>query len=127
MWYAQGTWFWQAGFILYNPLPGAVPWRADDHDQLMVVTMMFAWHMAGTLITVVCIGAAVAACMRPHHRHHHRPAQTAASAAGGTTVATSDVGVDEIPLLSDKRASREHHCQLQPDWSDDDDNFDTEM
>jgi len=58
----QGTWFWQAGFLLYNPLPGAVAWLEDDHDQMMVVTMMFAWHMAAVAIIMLCIGAVVAAC-----------------------------------------------------------------
>jgi len=58
----QGTWFWQAGFLLYNPLPGAVAWDGDDHEQMMVVTMMFAWHMAGIFVVMVCIGAVVAAC-----------------------------------------------------------------
>ena len=58
----QGTWFWQAGFVLYSPLPGAVPWRQDDHEQMMVVTMMFAWHMAGVFVVMLCIGAVVAAC-----------------------------------------------------------------
>jgi len=57
----QGTWFWQAGFLLYNPLPGAVPWEGDNHEQMMVVTMMFAWHMAAVFVIMVCIGAVVAA------------------------------------------------------------------
>jgi len=60
--FLQGTWFWQAGFLLYNPIPGAVPWKDDDHKQMMVVTMMFAWHMAAVFVIMVCIGAAVAAC-----------------------------------------------------------------
>jgi len=58
----QGTWFWQAGFVLYNPIPGAVPWTEDDHGQMMVLTMMFAWHMAAVFVVMVCIGAVVAAC-----------------------------------------------------------------
>lgn len=60
--FLQGTWFWQVGFLLYNPLPGAVPWREDDHEQMMVITMMFAWHMAAVLVIMLCIGAVVAAC-----------------------------------------------------------------
>jgi len=58
----QGTWFWQAGFVLYNPLPGAVPWRENDHEQMMVAAMMFAWHMAAVFVIMLCIGAVVAAC-----------------------------------------------------------------
>jgi len=57
----QGTWFWQAGFLLYNPLPGSVPWHDNDHDEIMVVTMMFAWHMAAIFIIMMIIGSLVAA------------------------------------------------------------------
>jgi hypothetical protein len=60
--FLQGTWFWQAGFLLYNPLPGAVEWDQNNHDQMMVVTMMFAWHMAAVFIIMASIGAVVAAC-----------------------------------------------------------------
>jgi len=94
--FLQGTWFWQAGFLLYNPLPGAVAWRGDDHDQMMVVTMMFAWHMAGVLVVMLCIGAVVAACQTRRRPHQHQlpllrrsngdamtPAAAAAAAAGG--------------------------------------------
>jgi hypothetical protein len=57
----QGTWFWQAGFLLYNPLPGAEQWHAEDHNEIMVVTMMFAWHMAAIFIIMMIIGSIVAA------------------------------------------------------------------
>lgn len=60
--FLQGTWFWQAGFVLYNPIPGAVPWQEGDHEQMMVATMIFAWHMAAVFVIMVCIGAVVAAC-----------------------------------------------------------------
>lgn len=60
--FLQGTWFWQAGFLLYNPLPGAVPWDDENHDQLMLVTMIFAWHMAAVFILMIVIGAFVAVC-----------------------------------------------------------------
>lgn len=42
----QGTWFWQAGFILYPPIdrPPFV-WDRCDHEQVMTVTMMFCWHL----------------------------------------------------------------------------------
>jgi hypothetical protein len=57
----QGTWFWQAGFLLYNPLPGAEPWHDEDHNEIMVVTMMFAWHMAAIFIIMMIVGSMVAA------------------------------------------------------------------
>lgn len=60
--FVQGTWFWQAGFLLYNPLPGAVEWEGENHEQMMVVTMMFAWHMGAVFIIMASIGAIVAAC-----------------------------------------------------------------
>ena len=55
--FLQGTWFWQIAFVLYNPMPGAVAWEDDDHDQMMIITMMFAWHMAVVLIIMLFIGA----------------------------------------------------------------------
>jgi len=67
----QGTWFWQAGFLLYNPLPGAVPWEGDNHEQMMVVAMMFAWHMAGVFVVMMSIGAVVAACQPRCGAGHH--------------------------------------------------------
>ena len=72
--------------MLYSPVPGAVAWRGDDHDQMMVVTMMFAWHMAALLVATMCIGAAVAACS----------SRCAAAAPGRAPAAGDD---DQLPLL----------------------------
>lgn len=55
----QGTWFWQVGFVLYNPLPGAVHWDEFNHDQMMVIVMMFCWHLAACLTIMFSIGAFV--------------------------------------------------------------------
>jgi len=71
--------------VLYSPVPGAVAWRGDDHDQMMVVTMMFAWHMAALLVATMCIGAAVAACF-----------SRCAAAPGRAPAAGDD---DQLPLL----------------------------
>ena len=60
----QGTWFWQMGFILYNPVPGATPWKQDDPDELMIATLFFAWHCAVNFIFILLIGVAVACCCR---------------------------------------------------------------
>ncbi|RWS03197.1 transmembrane protein 45B-like protein [Dinothrombium tinctorium] len=46
----QGTWFYQVGFILYNPLPGAVKWDPESHPQIMLVTAIFCWHIAGIIL-----------------------------------------------------------------------------
>ncbi len=51
----QGTWFWQVGQILY-PKFGGQPWKEDDHTQMLIVTMIFTWHIAVDLIIVVLIG-----------------------------------------------------------------------
>ncbi|RWS04431.1 transmembrane protein 45B-like protein [Dinothrombium tinctorium] len=53
----QGTWFWQVGFILYNPLPGADMWKSHDHEQIMVITSLFCWHVAANvlILTVLCL------------------------------------------------------------------------
>lgn len=47
----QGTWFWQAGFILYPPVDSpAFIWDRCNHEQVMTVTMMFCWHLILILI-----------------------------------------------------------------------------
>ncbi|RWS24978.1 transmembrane protein 45B-like protein [Leptotrombidium deliense] len=46
----QGTWFYQVGFILYNPIPGAEKWEPENHSQIMLVTAIFCWHIAGVLL-----------------------------------------------------------------------------
>jgi len=102
----QGTWFWQAGFLLYNPLPGAVPWRDDDHEQMMVVTMMFTWHMAAVFVVMLCIGAVVAACQTARH---------------SASQISSDVS-DELRLLRRKPGTSSAHTAAVDcaDISDDD-------
>jgi hypothetical protein len=57
--FLQGTWFWQVGFILYNPIHGHIPWKDDDHEEMMVATMMFAWHMAVVFLLMLSIGVVV--------------------------------------------------------------------
>lgn len=49
----------QAGFILYNPNPRAEKWDPDSHEQMMIITMMFAWHMAAAFILLLLLGLAV--------------------------------------------------------------------
>lgn len=55
----QGTWFWQVGFILYNPNPKSIPWKQNDHREMMLATMMFAWHAAVDFILILIIGLIV--------------------------------------------------------------------
>ena len=62
----QGTWFWQTGFVLYNPLPGR-PWDPDNHHQLMLLACFFTWHVGVILCSVVAISFVVAKFVnRPH-------------------------------------------------------------
>ena len=53
----QGTWFIQVGLILYPPFPFLRHWDGENHEQMMLATMMFAWHMAGVVILMMAIVA----------------------------------------------------------------------
>jgi hypothetical protein len=70
--FLQGTWFWQVGFILYNPVPGSIPWDEESHEQHMIVTMMFTWHMAVVFIIMMLIGALVACLNRCRNSAEYR-------------------------------------------------------
>ncbi|XP_076339343.1 transmembrane protein 45B-like [Tachypleus tridentatus] len=54
--FLQGTWFYQIGFILYNPISDALPWDQNNHQQIMLVTAIFAWHMAAITVFMGLIG-----------------------------------------------------------------------
>ncbi|XP_077493150.1 transmembrane protein 45B-like [Amblyomma americanum] len=55
----QGTWFWQVGFILYSPLPGEPSWDVHSHDDMMLATTIFTWHMIGVLAFLSVMGVLV--------------------------------------------------------------------
>ncbi|XP_029654253.1 transmembrane protein 45B-like [Octopus sinensis] len=55
----QGSWFWQVGFILYRPFPGKSPWKGDDHSQMMLITIYFAWHSIACFIIILLFGGIV--------------------------------------------------------------------
>lgn len=57
---AMGTWFWMVGFILYPPW--GEQWADDDHEQMMIITMMFCWNIAGVLVFQMCF-AVVMYCL----------------------------------------------------------------
>ena len=63
----QGSWFWSVGYILYNPLPTAVPWDQSGHKSLMVAVVCFSWHVAINLILLIMLGGGVSVCHRRHH------------------------------------------------------------
>jgi hypothetical protein len=62
----QGTWFWQVGFILYNPLPNPSLWEQDNHDHILIATMMFAWHIGVDFVIMIAIGILIGR----YHRQH---------------------------------------------------------
>lgn len=45
--FVMGTWFIQIAFIIDNPFPGAVKWKAMDHEETMLVTSLFCYHLMG--------------------------------------------------------------------------------
>ncbi|CAH1800253.1 unnamed protein product [Owenia fusiformis] len=57
----QGTWFWQVGAILYphHVNPNASRWDEEDHEQMMITVLIFAWHMIIDFIVIIIMGAAV--------------------------------------------------------------------
>jgi hypothetical protein len=57
----QGTWFWQAGFILYPPTDDELfRWDRCSHEQVMTATMSFCWHAlliaAALLVQLITVG-----------------------------------------------------------------------
>ena len=65
--FVQGTWFWQVGWILYPPTSGGKPWQPDDHQEKLLATMIFVWHMAVALVTMLTIGGIVGCVYRRRH------------------------------------------------------------
>ncbi|XP_037524635.1 transmembrane protein 45B [Rhipicephalus sanguineus] len=59
-----GTWLWQIGFILYNPLPGSKPWDVNSHMDSMLAASVFVWHMMALLVYVGAVGAVAWAVTR---------------------------------------------------------------
>uniref|UniRef100_A0A224YUP4 Dermal papilla derived protein n=1 Tax=Rhipicephalus zambeziensis TaxID=60191 RepID=A0A224YUP4_9ACAR len=52
----HGTWLWQIGFILHNPLPGYRPWDVNSHMDSMLAASVFAWHLMALLVYVGLLG-----------------------------------------------------------------------
>ncbi|ELU07918.1 hypothetical protein CAPTEDRAFT_37161, partial [Capitella teleta] len=49
----QGTWFFQVGFVLYPPTPHLHHWDEDDHENMMLATVIFIWHLGACVVFVV--------------------------------------------------------------------------
>lgn len=57
----QGTWFWQVGFILYNPLSESVSWGNDD---MMLATTLYVVHLACGLLLLLGVGVVIGTLQR---------------------------------------------------------------
>ncbi|XP_034034356.1 transmembrane protein 45B [Thalassophryne amazonica] len=57
LFFLQGTWFYQVGFVLY-PLTGP-QWDLELHANIMFVTMCFCWHLAVAMLVVSSISSFV--------------------------------------------------------------------
>ena len=58
----QGSWFIQLGFILYSPFRENSSWDPENHEQIMLVTLIFAWHIVGNVLLVL-VTALVVRCL----------------------------------------------------------------
>lgn len=55
----HGSWFIQAGFILFNPTSSSVTWSSsDDYNSALIwISLTFAWHCAGALVILLILMA----------------------------------------------------------------------
>ena len=77
----QGTWFWQAAFILYPPFSD--PWGSNsghghhesateephekhDHNLLMFVTCVYTWHAAVIFLVMLVVGIVIGKYYQRH-------------------------------------------------------------
>lgn len=92
--FLQGTWFWQIGFILYNPLPGAKEWDPENHHSHLIATMYFTWHCGAVFITMLIIGGCVA-CFHKKFRFYNnteidmKPLMNSSETSGTTFIPIS--------------------------------------
>ena len=129
----------QIGFILYNPMAGAVPWSDHDHNQMMLVTSFFVMHMIADLGLLALVACLIHRCSCCHARlppPHHPPAPAAAAASFllqqppsatrscFSRLAFQDVSYQRIldtsgdppaSVLAASRATADHSSLLHPD------------
>lgn len=63
----HGTWFCQIAFILYPPF-GMRSWDLEDHEQMMIVSLIFILHIGIIFVLMLFIGFGVWACMKKYHQ-----------------------------------------------------------
>ena len=64
----QGTWFFQAGFILYPP-KGFPIWNSDSMRTNMIMDLMFVGHLMFSIFVLIIIGLYVNFETRKNHRY----------------------------------------------------------
>ncbi|XP_077861516.1 transmembrane protein 45B-like, partial [Saccoglossus kowalevskii] len=58
----QGTWFWQAAFMLYPP--HGTKWDEENHANVMFVSMAYCWHIAAAIFMMAGVYGIVSLCLR---------------------------------------------------------------
>lgn len=109
----QGTWFWQVGWILYPPFKHSFHWDQEDHEQMMIATMIFAWHGAVDFLLVLSIGGLVAFFQK---KCGHWTGPTYSGLGESMTMKRLHVGVngDTIRLGSDEESGGEIEVEIEP-------------
>ncbi|XP_067946324.1 transmembrane protein 45B-like [Watersipora subatra] len=57
----QGTWFYQIAFTLYPP-EGMSKWQVDDPENIMLVTLIYSWHLIGCLMVFLVLSGLTYLC-----------------------------------------------------------------
>lgn len=96
----QGTWFWQAGWILYPPFPWSFEWDQEDHGQMMVATTIFIWHLAVDFLIVLGVGCIVAYVQRRYF-----PSRPGDSVAMKRLINQDSYGEAGVRLVDDESES----------------------
>lgn len=62
----QGTWFYQIGFVLYPPF-GMQHWDLTNHEQLMIMSLVFTLHLAAVFVLMTILAVCVWTYMKKFH------------------------------------------------------------
>lgn len=53
----QGTWLLQIAYVLY--WPNGSNWDTEDHEQMMIITILFCWHNAVIFVYTALLGCLI--------------------------------------------------------------------
>ena len=62
----QGTWFYQIGFVLYPRFMWQTHWDGNSHENIMLATVIFSWHLAIDLVLLLLISGVTYHVSRKH-------------------------------------------------------------